>query len=673
MIDLKIKTPVLNDIVFSESVNISYEVKDTDGIFYSVVFELDGNFIEKQNRVGLFKETLQEGDHVLIAYVKNKYGKEISSTRKTIKFSTKPITLEIKNKLSSVVSSSIPNFLEQDYSVFVDFIKYYYIWLESTKNVNYIPHTLEEYLDVDSIPPELLSSFYATYLNSFPTQFSKDKETNSEIDIKKIIKNIKDFYSKKGTEDSFRFLFRIMFDAEISLSYPREKILYISQGKWVNPIYIKTKSLTKEQALDLVGVEIYALNETGNKTFSALIDDVFCNVYQNNTITNLSLTGISGELNNSIVYYKIVKAGVVEEIELNLLSMIIDVDWVDCPFILPGSSWSSKKFNFKVGQKIKLDVLSNNRQLTCTPPEGCEDPPGDLNGDGVVTGADLGILLGAWGKNPGHPADLNNDGKVSGADLGIFLGYYSECRPCNINISTPNPVPNIELGDGFFGIVEEINNNGQITKVKIIDPGFNYNAQNIVRYTTKIILEDGSEEGYDCRLLYKMGYLYKGEPYYQNGKSVLGKYCILPDNFYYQQNSYEIGSNITSYRYSDILKQNTHPAGYKAFYKYDVIDLIIEKRETFTLPTSQASSFSAIQERNYNPGDLPNSSTFIVPQIKIININNINIFGPEETPEIPVIYSSTDETTEMVTTEEITTDFPLVARDIRDTLTTDIV
>ncbi|MFO0872430.1 MAG: kelch repeat-containing protein [Phycisphaerales bacterium] len=48
---------------------------------------------------------------------------------------------------------------------------------------------------------------------------------------------------------------------------------------------------------------------------------------------------------------------------------------------------------------------------------------GDLNGDGAINGADLGILLGAWGG--GGVADLNNDGTVNGADLGILLGAWT--------------------------------------------------------------------------------------------------------------------------------------------------------------------------------------------------------------------------------------------------------
>ncbi len=49
---------------------------------------------------------------------------------------------------------------------------------------------------------------------------------------------------------------------------------------------------------------------------------------------------------------------------------------------------------------------------------------GDLNADGVVDGADLGILLLAWGSDD-PLADLNGDGIVDGADLGELLLAWS--------------------------------------------------------------------------------------------------------------------------------------------------------------------------------------------------------------------------------------------------------
>jgi agmatine deiminase len=54
--------------------------------------------------------------------------------------------------------------------------------------------------------------------------------------------------------------------------------------------------------------------------------------------------------------------------------------------------------------------------------------PADLTGDGFVGGADLGVLLAAWGPCPGCPEDLNGDGFVGGADLGILLSAWGACE-----------------------------------------------------------------------------------------------------------------------------------------------------------------------------------------------------------------------------------------------------
>lgn len=49
---------------------------------------------------------------------------------------------------------------------------------------------------------------------------------------------------------------------------------------------------------------------------------------------------------------------------------------------------------------------------------------GDINNDGIVNGADLSTLLGAWGAGASR-SDLNHDGLVDGADLSVLLGNWS--------------------------------------------------------------------------------------------------------------------------------------------------------------------------------------------------------------------------------------------------------
>lgn len=55
----------------------------------------------------------------------------------------------------------------------------------------------------------------------------------------------------------------------------------------------------------------------------------------------------------------------------------------------------------------------------------CAACTADLDGDGSVGGADLALLLGAWGPcNENCPPDLNGDKAVDAADLGILLGSW---------------------------------------------------------------------------------------------------------------------------------------------------------------------------------------------------------------------------------------------------------
>ncbi len=60
----------------------------------------------------------------------------------------------------------------------------------------------------------------------------------------------------------------------------------------------------------------------------------------------------------------------------------------------------------------------------CDGPSGCTP---DLNGDGVVNGADLGLLLGNFGGV--GLGDIDCDGDVDGADLGLLLSAWGPVVP----------------------------------------------------------------------------------------------------------------------------------------------------------------------------------------------------------------------------------------------------
>jgi len=94
------------------------------------------------------------------------------------------------------------------------------------------------------------------------------------------------------------------------------------------------------------------------------------------------------------------------------------------------SGWTSDlTVNVVAGSNYRIRIGGFNAQqgsgtvlIEC----GAVPCPADLNGDGVVNGADLGAMLNQWGT--GGSADLNGDGIVNGADLGILLNAWGSCQ-----------------------------------------------------------------------------------------------------------------------------------------------------------------------------------------------------------------------------------------------------
>ncbi len=74
----------------------------------------------------------------------------------------------------------------------------------------------------------------------------------------------------------------------------------------------------------------------------------------------------------------------------------------------------------------RFEKLCRGGRVAIIADEDCAD----LDGDGMVGGAELAAVLGAWGTDGGPlGADFDGSGLVDGADLLIVLSQYGECGP----------------------------------------------------------------------------------------------------------------------------------------------------------------------------------------------------------------------------------------------------
>ena len=112
-------------------------------------------------------------------------------------------------KTSLLVNKQVPEFIRDEYPIFVSFLEAYYQFLETkqgsekndlvskSKDLRYIT-------DVDTSINDFEDSFFNTFASLVPH--------TTEVDKAFLIKNVLPLYLAKGNEKSFKLLFRMLFN-----------------------------------------------------------------------------------------------------------------------------------------------------------------------------------------------------------------------------------------------------------------------------------------------------------------------------------------------------------------------------------------------------------------------------------------------------------------------------
>lgn len=130
-----------------------------------------------------------------------------------------------QEKISVLISQQVPEFVREEYPRFIAFLEAYYEFLEQSGQVVDGMKTLRDIPDVDASINSFEENFFNTYASLFPLDLAVSKDD--------LIKNALPFYLAKGSEKSFKFLFRSLFDQEVTITEPKLNVLRASDGKWV--------------------------------------------------------------------------------------------------------------------------------------------------------------------------------------------------------------------------------------------------------------------------------------------------------------------------------------------------------------------------------------------------------------------------------------------------------
>ena len=140
----------------------------------------------------------------------------------------------LTQSISALIDSQLPEFIVSNNPNFGAFLKAYYQWLEQANSGAVLYHTknLLNYKDIDQTTDAFIKYFVNDFLPFFPPEIALDR--------RKMVKVAREFYSTKGSEESIKFLFRVLYNLDAEVYFPKEHILKASDGKWQIPQAIKT-------------------------------------------------------------------------------------------------------------------------------------------------------------------------------------------------------------------------------------------------------------------------------------------------------------------------------------------------------------------------------------------------------------------------------------------------
>jgi hypothetical protein len=466
-----------------------------------------------------------------------------------------------KIKQSIAVQRQIPEHIRENYPVFVEFIKSYYDFLQQTQQQN-----LETIHDVDTTLDEFIDRFKAELAKNFPIHLATDKA--------QILKHIREFYLARGSEESFKFLFRVLFNKEAELYYPSKQMLRVSDGRWKQDVsvFVDPEDNNKIDPQSLIGKFIYITNTKG-----VVVQTVVENAVMYNE--NIYEVFVEREYINTIDVNSVVSSD-----EHGTIGKILP-----CP--------TSVKV-FKSGKGFKAgDIYALRTQLG----RGCVikitkvDSEGGIKSIQVIEfGLDYKTKfysylsskeLAAW--EYVHPLKINTpynpNAPAYNEKAAGFIDYGWAAKQTYFYYDTNIPVgDNAYASDRFFA-----------------DPAY-------VGDVHQQFYNDASETVMDEDLAIieiELGSVAKYPGYYQTANGFISDEMHIQDGSYYQAFSYVVRVEEELRRYADIVKALVHPSGMKIFSEYNIYhDLQLSPKIPHVTTVLQLPLFDH-QPSTATPGD----------------------------------------------------------------------
>lgn len=443
----------------------------------------------------------------------------------------------IKPKISSLVPSQLPEFIREDYQTFVAFLEAYYQFLERDVIVDF-----NSIGDID----KTLDSFIVYFKNELALNFP-----SLNVDDRFLLPKIKELYTAKGSEASYRLLFRLLYGKEIQIDYPSTQMLRVSDGKWVQDTSIFV-NITVGTPDSVVG-QIIKIS-TYDKTIRVFIDSYKTtsnpNVYE--LFITGGWTGIFGV--GSAVSFNTTFAG----------SIFATTKTV---------SITQSGKNFSVGQVYALGGTGTGSSIVIL----------KVDNNGGILLAKL-ISFGIGYTNNFTTSILSSSSAL------IAQNYFT------INAGGTSPITQtVKISDSItqlsdYGVINSYNYTTSDT-ILYVEPSYAGTIISSFNNVTSYALPNQLDYAI---VSIEIGSFAKYPGYYKNDDGFLDSTQYIQDSKFYQAFSYVIKIDEKFESYKSVVRNLLHPSGTSLFGEYQIIKV------SDLSSTAQTSAGSLLTLRGIN-------------------------------------------------------------------------
>jgi len=131
-----------------------------------------------------------------------------------------------KYNISSYIDELVPDHIESSYPDLVSFLKTYALYLERDNKSGFYLNSLDIQRDIDYVEENLLTELQNEIGIAVPRDFATDPRM--------FYKRLVEFYRSRGTPESIKSFFRMIYDDDVETYFPFEDLLNPSDGDWTN-------------------------------------------------------------------------------------------------------------------------------------------------------------------------------------------------------------------------------------------------------------------------------------------------------------------------------------------------------------------------------------------------------------------------------------------------------